>query len=95
MERRAFLARLAAIPLAAKAAIEAAPELETVLRSPFYDFSNSVPITDEALAAISDDAMDVAQFAYSNISAALKEAYPPGGFDEFVNAPSAFRKALK
>ena len=87
LNRRSFLARIAAIPLAAKAVIEAAPELETVLRSPYP--------SDEALAAISDDSIDAAAFAFNDIAKELKNAYPPGCFEELMEKESVFLKHLR
>ena len=87
MNRRAFLARVAAIPLAAKAVIEAVPELESVLRSPYP--------SDEALAAISDDAIDAAAFCFEDVAKELKNAYPPGCFAEMLERDNPFLMHLK
>ncbi len=87
MDRRSFLARIAAIPMAAAAVAKAVPELEHVLRQPYP--------SDEALAAIADDSIDAAQFAFDSISRELKSAYPPGCFEELMNRESVFLKHLR
>lgn len=82
MERRGFLGRLLAIAAAPVVARELGVE------PPVID----TPVGEWAVEAVEPYGMAV---SYSEIAEELKNAYPPGGFDEFVSAPSPWRKALR
>lgn len=79
MERRGFLGLLAAIPLAGRLVPAPKPEL----------------VRGVDLAVGEAMAVKTELGGYSDISAALKEVYPPRYFEGLVERESPFRAALR
>ena len=81
MRRRGFLGRILAIAAAPIVAKEAADR-----------------ITFRGVEVVADELEVTESYVgpcFSDIGSMLKEVYPPGSFEEAVNAPSTWRKALK